>query len=152
MTFPEEILTWWNMSFECGFKTHHLGLSGLDEWNKLKSIIPRETFVGEWTDSVKMYYGSLKNLYVKGDTIVNEHGVEIRDDDTNIWEPHHFLLQHGRIIYNNPNASMIRLMQIAFNNGQLEAIRGKWPIYFSDKQIKFYDSVIGKHPSDYILI
>lgn len=85
------------------------GLSGLDSWNKVKILIPYQEL--EWRSNAKTFYHSMRLMGVTGDD---------SDEVTSEWEVHHFLIQHGRIVKKN-DASLLRLLQIAYNAGQFNA-------------------------------
>ncbi len=106
----------WRATIKYGHHVRSNNLNGLEQWNQLKAIIPLNTCNFTWTDQSKSHYLKLKHLDVLGDD----------DDDHNhpSWIPHHFLLQHGRIIEKNPIGNLQRLLQIAYNVGQYTAQLG----------------------------
>lgn len=77
----------------------------------------------EWNNPCQKFYDVMKNdLHLFGDTIIDPiNGKETHDhDDQSLWETHHFLLQHGRIVHMF-EPSLMRLLQICYNTGQLSA-------------------------------
>ena len=113
-----------------GHHTRSNNLDGLDQWNKLKQILTKfSTINTEWEPTIKIHY-----LHMKNELGIKEEITETPDHST--WQKHHFYLQHTRIPSLNPNdASIIRLMQIAFNAGQLQAL---WNDSFYTNEIKKY--------------
>lgn len=102
--------------------------NGLEAWNNFKADLPAIPI--RWKPGTQEIYQKLRQLGVTG---------EDTDVKTDNWERHHFLLQLGRIIKNNPEGSYLRLMQIAYNIGQLEAEIRKSEAY-TDEMKQFYDN------------
>jgi len=115
----------WEIIINYGYETRIKNKDGLERWNFIKKIFPDIKII--WTDSSKKIYDNLIKLGV----IEEETGLSHEE-----WERHHYLLQHGRIIHNNPDGSLMRLMQIAYNIGQFRAEQEKknYPI----KQLAYY--------------
>jgi hypothetical protein len=114
-----------------GYFTKTNNLDGLDNWNKLKQILSKSSTIlkANWNSSIKIHYS-----YMKNELQIKEDITETINHDT--WQKHHFYLQHTRIPILNPNdASIIRLMQIAYNAGQLLAI---WDDKIYTDEIKKY--------------
>lgn len=95
-------------------------------WSPIKALllkIDSLTKVFKWNTLCKKFYSYMKqDLKLYGDTIVDPiTKVEMNDNPNHaIWQPHHFALQHGRIPELNKE-SLMRLCQIGFNNGQMNA-------------------------------
>jgi hypothetical protein len=119
----------WDVLINYGYETRIKNKDGLDRWNFVKKLFP--DFKIEWTNFSKTIYQDLLDLGV----IEDEAGSGLSHED---WERHHYLLQHGRIIHNNPEGSLVRLMQIAYNIGQFRAEQEKkvYPV----KQLTYYRS------------
>ena len=140
----------WNVLINYGYETRIKKKDGLERWNFVKKLFPDFNVV--WKESSKTIYQDLLDLGV----IEEETGSGLSHED---WERHHYLLQHGRIIHNNPEGSLVRLMQIAYNIGQFNAEQEKksYPVklltyYRSHKLEKLitYISHISKLPDDII--
>lgn len=123
------------------------GLNGLEYWNKIKKFIQKPeqldgmekineilSSIG-WTICVKIGSSTNSNIdqiydYVHGDKknqlkIFGEEGdEEDKALEHDIWEQYHFFLQLIRIPKNNPEINLIRLVQIAYNLGQLSVYIG----------------------------
>lgn len=123
------------------------GLNGLEYWNKIKKFIQKPeqldgmekineiiSSIG-WTIDVKIGSSTNSNIeqiydYVHGDKknqlkIFGEEGdEEDKALEHDIWEQYHFFLQLIRIPKNNPEINLIRLLQIAYNLGQLSVYIG----------------------------
>lgn len=124
--------------YSCGFKTRGCGYNGLIEWKNLCATYSSEVLDTpvEWTDEVKTFYDIFRDLDVTGDD--SDLGSDHNHPDHKKWENHHFLIQAGgRIVKNNPNGTMRRLLQIAYNIGQYNA---QAPIYgsYTDVQMGMF--------------
>lgn len=129
---------------EYGYQVRKNDLNGLDEWKKIKPEFSADNKC-EW--SIVRLIGDRK-VYELGDIYDYVHdklgmkgGDEDQNDenvDQNDWEKFHFFLQLIRIPRNNDkNCSLLRLMQIAYNLGQLKADY-KDSVY-TDEVKEFYD-------------
>ena len=108
-------------------------LDGLDSWTIIKDNIPN-TIKLIWSSNSLNFYQHLRDLGVKG----GDGEGEIDDDKTSpAWEPHHFLLQHGRIIKNNRNGDLRRLCQIAYNSGQLDGQIELESSFYTQEMLEF---------------
>ena len=127
----------WKIMINYGYETRIKGKDGLERWNYVKKLFPDIKI--NWIDSSRKIYDDLTKLGV----IEEESGLSHEE-----WERHHYLLQHGRIIHNNPNGSFARLMQIAYNIGQFRAEQEKknYPI----KQLVYYRTNKLDHITTYI--
>lgn len=138
------------------------GLDGLEYWNKIKRFVQRpeqEEGLGEinkllssngWEINVKIGSSTNSNInqiynYVHGDKenelkIFGEEGdEESKSLDHNIWEQYHFFLQLIRIPKNNPEINLLRLLQIAYNLGQLSVSLEEGSV-FDSKSIEYFKS------------
>jgi len=133
----------WRRFKEYGYAVRSIGKYGGEAWNEVKSIlvgIGDDGNFAEWVDISTRYYEHMKEkLKLLGDTINDIDGKEKNDNlDHSVWEPHHFMLQHGRIVVNN-KPSLLRLLQIAYNSGQLKrVIETNRNVYTAD-QFAFYN-------------
>ncbi len=124
-----------------GYQVRITGKKGDQAWSKVKKPLSEiDLKFSLWNEKCKTYFRIMKNdLKLFGDTIITQDKKEINDhQDHQIWESHHFMLQHGRIVANN-DPSLLRFLQIAYNCGQLKAIREKDQSMYSLEQLKFYD-------------
>jgi hypothetical protein len=134
----------WDSFVKYGYEVRHGKKKGYDAWSVVKTplaSIDNDCKFSIWNNKSVTYYDLLKNkLGLNGDTIVDANGNETNDvADHLIWEPHHFMLQHGRIVKNN-KPSLLRLLQIAYNAGQLRAERqSNGDKAFANEQISFYN-------------
>jgi len=105
-------------------------LDGLTQWNKLKGIFQESRNKVKWNPDVKRIF-----VEMRSDLKLQECMDEVKDKD--IWEKHHFYLQHARVPTLNYNdASLNRLMQIAYNAGQFEAMRDDE--FYDDEKKRYY--------------
>ena len=119
----------WEITIKYGYDTRKNKKDGLERWNYYKKLIPDCKI--EWKDATSKIYNDLQRLGVNADDNETKSGMTHEE-----WERHHYLIQHGRIIYNNPSASLIRLLQIAYNVGQFKVELEK-QIYPAD-QLQYY--------------
>ncbi len=121
-----------NQVKEYGKYTRINKLDGLLQWNILKGILLTSDVKGEWNSEVKTFF-----IDMRSDLKIQECESETENHD--IWEKHHFYLQHARIPTLNFNdAKLVRLIQIAYNAGQLEAL---WhDNFYTQKMRDYYDN------------
>ena len=119
----------WDITIQYGYDTRKNKKDGLERWNYYKKLIPDCKI--EWKDTTKTIYKNLQDLGVNSDDNETISGMTHEK-----WERHHYLIQHGRIIHNNPSGSLVRLLQIAYNVGQFRVELEK-EIYPVD-QLRYY--------------
>jgi hypothetical protein len=135
----------WDLFAKYGYEVRYKKKKGNDAWSAVKpllSSIDNNCKFAAWEEKSLTYYDILKGKFgLFGDTRIDANGIETNDSvDPLLWEPQHFMLQHGRICKNN-SPSLMRLLQIAYNSGQLRAERQlKGNKAFTDEQILFYDN------------
>jgi hypothetical protein len=118
----------WNSIVMYGERTREGNMNGLERWNFLKELIPNVKI--QWNKLAKKIYDDLGKLGVN-------HLEELESGLSHIdWERQHFLSQHGRIIYKNPEGTLVRLYQIAFNIGQFK-VEARKKLY-TEEQMKYY--------------
>jgi len=119
----------WENTINYGYNTRKNKKDGLERWNYYKKLIPDCKIV--WKDTTKNIYKNLQDLGVNADDNETLSGMTHEK-----WERHHYLIQHGRIIHNNPSGSLVRLLQIAYNIGQfrVELEKEIYPI----EQLQYY--------------
>lgn len=119
----------WDLLVTYGYQIRSSNQKGLDSWNAIKSLIPDMSVA--WSESSKTIYDKLAKLGVN----TNESSADAKMEHKE-WERHHYLLQHGRIVRMNPEGSLMRLLQIAYNVGQFkcELERQVYPV----EQLRFY--------------
>jgi mannose-6-phosphate isomerase-like protein (cupin superfamily) len=138
-------------------------LDGLEYWNRIKKFIQRpEQSVGleeinkiissnGWCINVKINSSSNSNIeeiynYVHGDNenqlkIFGEEGdKEAKSLDHDIWSQYHFFLQLIRIPKNNPSIDLLRLLQIAYNLGQLSVCLGSKSTIINSQAQEYFKS------------
>lgn len=136
------------------------GLDGLEYWNRIKTFIQRPEQaegMGEinkiisssgWEINVKIGSSTNSNInqiydYVHGDKenelkIFGEEGdEESKSLEHNVWEQYHFFLQLIRIPKNNPEINLLRLLQVAYNLGQLSVCLKEGSVISSQAQEYF---------------
>ena len=120
----------WSDIMNYGLKVRSKRLNGLDMWVQLKGKLSEITYEGQWS----MQFKDIKEYMMKEFGLVEDVSHILKD----IWEKHHFYLQHANIPSSN-NCSFVRLMQIAYNAGQLKAIFDD-PIFTKDMK-DYYDNM-----------
>lgn len=143
---------------------------GLEYWNRIKNFIQRpEQKIGldmlneilgkEWDIEVKINSNLVSDIneiyeYVHGNDdaqlkILGEEE-DAKSLDSKVWEQNHFFLQLIRIPKNN-DLSLLRLLQIAYNLGQLSTcLKKKWA--FDDAAIEYFESNNLNNMESYIKI
>jgi hypothetical protein len=119
----------WISMIKFGERTREGNMNGLERWNLVKELIPNVKIL--WIKSAKKIYDDLIKLGVNNSEEWEESGLSHTD-----WERQHYLLQHGRIIYKNPDGSVVRLLQIAYNIGQFKVEVRRKP--YTEEQMKYY--------------
>jgi len=119
----------WISMIKFGERTREGNMNGLERWNLVKELIPNVKIL--WIKSAKKIYDDLIKLGVNNSEEWEESGLSHPD-----WERQHYLLQHGRIIYKNPDGSVVRLLQIAYNIGQFKVEVRRKP--YTEEQMKYY--------------
>lgn len=131
-----KLQTAWDIVKKYGKHVRILKLDGLKAWNKIKPILLSIDTTGQWKSRIYEIYNHMKSTL----GIVEKE----TDIDHNTWEKHHFYLQHARIPNNNrKNPPFYRLLQIAYNAGQLEAIFDD-PFYTAKLKKYYYDNKLNK--------
>jgi hypothetical protein len=126
-----------------GYNVRKTKKSGYDAWIIIKEKIPEQLVT--WKSSIgNEYYNHLtSNLGIKDVKPVNLDQLGQND-----WERNYFLLQHGRIMRKYPQASLVKIFQIAYNTGQFIAENEREPYsqailqYFVNKQLNKLSSFI----------
>ncbi|QKF94790.1 hypothetical protein QKU48_gp1332 [Fadolivirus algeromassiliense] len=112
-------------------------LDGLAQWNRLKGILIESKVVGKWNPQVKTFFVDMRSE-LKIQECENEIQIDDEKEKHDVWEKHHFYLQHARIPTLNFNdGKLVRLIQIAYNAGQLEAL---WDdLFYTPEMKRYYD-------------
>ena len=121
-------------------------LHGLDSWNEMKALLPKNSCNGlTWSiNLVKVNGESLPSIgeaytYVHDPKQLGMLGENDKTEKSNPnWEKFHFFLQLVRIPHKNPNCDLERLCQIAYNLGQLSAVYNEDSVYTPAVK-RFYD-------------
>ena len=121
-----------------GYFVRNSNSDGLESWNAIKSLFEKKNFQDiriQWNDELFRMYEFLTN---------ERNGYGINDiekedsDDENLWKINHFFLQHVRIPYKNKQGNIMRLMQVAYNSGQMIASKNEYDKYGLHKYISYY--------------
>lgn len=119
----------WEEIILFGYKIRKDNKNGKAGWDAIKVLIPDMSV--SWLEDSKSFYDKLAALKVNTAETFEEAGMSREE-----WERHHFLIQHGRIINKNPEGSLVRLLQIAYNIGQFK--RESENKMYSAEQMRFY--------------
>lgn len=111
---------------------------GLEWWGKLKIVIATITL----ENTEQMHWKNLESLVHLYDKF-REMGMRGEEGEEGIenWERDHFILQHARIAKKNPNLTPTRLLQVAYNAGQLRAV---WDTVSEEVKQIYRDRKLGK--------
>ncbi len=124
----EKLENLFNQTKEYGKYTRINDLDGLEQWNVLKKILLKSDVKGEWNPKVKTFFVDMRSE-LKIQECENEIPGKNENDKHMLWEKNHFYLQHARIpTLNFSDAKLVRLIQIAYNAGQLETLHND-PFY-----------------------
>jgi len=128
MNFQYNIKDLWNLVVQYGYIVRYNQLDGLDSWVKLKTIIseisPKKKY--KWACDMEMPFENLKSLENKIiEPIEDENPINYEK-----WEREHFFIQHFRIPAKNKNPKMVKILQVAYNTGQLLAEKSKIPYFY----------------------
>jgi len=118
----------WDAIIKYAYDIRSSNKNGLVGWLAVKEKLSPFDFKLEWTESSKLFADELKYLGINTSDSFETSSLATKE----LWEKDHFLFQHGRIIRNNPEATLIRLLQIAYNVGQFKA---------EDEKNKYSDQV-----------
>jgi len=121
----------WTEMIQYGYNVRSKGKDGLVAWTNIKVFIPGLKIT--WTEHSKTIYESLLAFGVSPTDETYEASGMTKEE----WDRDHFLIQHGRIIKNNLDGTLVRLMQIAYNIGQFRREREKKE--YNPAIIKYYD-------------
>jgi hypothetical protein len=124
------------------------GKDGLEAWNNIKNLFDDQLNCEKWTIERIVNDKVMTNINDIYDYVYNTldmKGDEYDDKiDHELWEKKHFFLQLIRIIKNNPEFSFRRLMQIAYNIGQLSNYIDNDPLFAGEPKKYFYDNDLYK--------
>jgi hypothetical protein len=137
-----------NTVINYGYYVRKSEKNGLEAWNEIKKIMSENDYMRIKIDAVLNNWDI--EIYIEGkqtkepgllyNYLKYELGLHGEEDDMEkmekkTWERNHFYLQLGRIPKNN-RCNMIRLLQIAYNIGQLVCeMKGK---RYNEKQMNFF--------------
>jgi hypothetical protein len=119
----------WEEVILFGYNIRKNTKDGKAGWDAIKVLIPDMGV--SWLENSKTFYDKLVALEVNTSETSEEAGMSHEE-----WERNHFLIQHGRIINKNPDGSLVRLLQIAYNIGQFK--RELELTKYTDDQMRFY--------------
>lgn len=131
------LLKIWNLVKVYGYHVRSHNLDGLQYWNFLKEHLKKNKIKKEWkTEAISRFniMTSTLNFYEHEDD-------EFFKGNKFVWELHHFYLQHSRIPYKNADdANFVRLIQIAYNAGQLavDINNAKYSKIYDDNKKNYY--------------
>lgn len=110
-------------TIEYGKIVNKKNLDGLNAWIDIKPLFEKHIECGKWNIFIKIgkeFVSDINTIYDYVHDDLEMKGDENDDmSDKKMWEKKHFFLQLIKIIKNNPEFSFVRLMQIAYNIGQL---------------------------------
>ena len=139
------VLKLWTETIAKGFQVRSLGLDGLAEWQPIKKEHADDCVVG-MIDGI-LLKPNIPDLVNSGGCLrINEDKKDLTDAQfildnlvlDNSDPKGHFLIQHFRIpIMCGARIHVVKLLQIAYNVGQFQAIRDENG--YDDKINKFYD-------------
>jgi hypothetical protein len=131
----------WNLIMDYGKLVRTNGLDGFDSWNNIKTILEKYNQPGEWLPEAINRYDEMMAKFdiidIKKDKYIENINDEQKKEKSLEWEVTHFFFQHSRILKPNEEANLLKLMQIAYNAGQLKAVWNNK--YNTDDRKKYYE-------------
>jgi len=128
----------WDLLKSYGYEVRKAGESGLEAWQKMKTLLSEYKQEFEIKDEIK---DLIENFYVIGSDTKDHLDSGFNIDNiklNNRIEIHHFFIQHFRIPSLEKNKlSVLKLAQIAYNCGQFLASCEKSS--YDEKVIDFYN-------------
>jgi hypothetical protein len=122
----------WDAIIKYGHEIRSSNKDGFAGWVAIKQKLTPFDFKLEWTEASKLFAKELEARGVNNSDSFETSGLATHE----LWEKNHFLFQHGRIIRNSPEATLVRLLQIAYNVGQFNAENEKNK--YSSELLAFY--------------
>lgn len=124
---------YFNIFVNIGFNVRSHGLNSQNEWKNTSMIIPTTFSFDEtrikWSPATECFWEMLKSS-----------GIGTNDQDPN-FESNYIILQvGGGIVKNNPEFSVRKLLEIAYNIGQVTFERQIEGIY-TNEQLELFDSM-----------
>lgn len=122
----------YNQVKEYGYFVRNNGLNGLIMWNVIKFVF--QQIFGDTTYKWNIPHDQIMGEYNLLDDKFIGH-LEMSDSlDRLRWESEHFLVQHIRILKETQKPTIVKILQVAYNTGQLEAEMRKHSEFY--KQFK----------------
>lgn len=102
----------WKSTLSYGENSKEKNLDGLDSWHRLRNVLAKYPILGKWKLESFQLYDQIIDL-----GLVDENPKKMNKD---VWEKNHIYIQHGKIpLKNKMKPTLLKLLQIAFNAGQL---------------------------------
>jgi hypothetical protein len=143
----------WKLTKSYGEKVRTNNLDGLQKWNELKTILKKYDESIEWRQDIT----AMRNEMMESFNIEDNEKDQLPEDQHEKWAVTHFFFQHGRIPFNNKESpTFLRLMQIAYNSGQLRAVKNneyntkKRRKYYKEKKLGSYKTYISSRVADQV--
>jgi hypothetical protein len=133
----------WNLTVETGNVVKSIGLNGKTSWAPFKERLDKIERPTVLTQKMKQllseHYKVEKDDFEHNNCTLTIDSISMKhfDKSDKLWESHHFLIQHFRIIAMCDDMIPInKLLQLAYNAGQFNADRKK----YDERVIAFYDA------------
>jgi hypothetical protein len=111
------------------------GLDGAAQWEKMKAVLSKfTTKEAAWNPNTTKLPALIASLGLS-DNDNNSKGAT----DHKVWEQHHFFVQHGRIP--TKEASLARLMQVAYNAGNMIYRVDNKPHIYTEPMLQAYSDL-----------
>jgi len=109
----------YNRVAEYGYCVRKNRLDGLKMWLLLKDTL--STVFGKKTYRWNIESSQISGEYSKLGSKYIGHLEHVDEDEMDQWEKEHFLVQHIRILHESPEPTIVKMLQVAYNTGQLKS-------------------------------
>lgn len=118
----------WKNVLTYGEVAKEKNLDTLDSWKRLRNILSKYPILGKWKIDSFNLYNQINDL-----GLIDENQKNTKKDN---WEKGFLYIQHGRIpIKNKMKPTLLKLLQISFNAGQLRQL-------MINQNDKFYNQIM----------
>ena len=129
----------YNRVVDYGYFVRKNKLNGLKMWQLLKDTL--STVFGKKTYKWNIEPSQIEGEYSKLDSKYIGHlemdDARVKDEDR--WEKEHFLVQHIRILRESPEPTIVKMLQVAYNTGQLRSEMEKSPEFYEKLEDRVVD-------------
>lgn len=139
MMTEHSLFSLWKIVFNYGKHVRENSECGLESWNRLKKVLEEYNIPFTWSLFSMSLFCTFLSFGLREEKLPQvSHAV---------WERDHFIIQHGRIP-DRKNATLVSLLQIAYNAGQASVEHAREP--YDDEIIEYYKENKLDNPLTYV--